>query len=63
MYLSGRSYTAAVSMLVGGDLTKVALLAGVEIALSVIMADRLGSRQKSHQENGRAAAMHIWPPL
>ena len=37
--------TAAAAMLVGSDLTKVALLAGVEIALSVILVRLLRKRQ------------------
>ncbi|HJB25184.1 MAG TPA: hypothetical protein H9662_01050 [Firmicutes bacterium] len=38
--------TAAVSMLVGSDLTKVAVLAGVEIALSVMTVYIFRCRQK-----------------
>ncbi|MGI5885456.1 MAG: CPBP family intramembrane glutamic endopeptidase [Candidatus Spyradocola sp.] len=38
--------TAAACMLVGSDLIKVALLAGVEIVLSVITVNILGGRQK-----------------
>lgn len=37
--------TAAACMLVGSDLMKVALLAGVEIALSVIIANQFSGRQ------------------
>ena len=42
--------TAAVTMLVGSNLTKVALLVGVEIILSVILVGILGRRQKQQSQ-------------
>ncbi len=42
--------TAAVTMLVGSNLTKVALLVGVEIILSVILVEILGRRQKQQSQ-------------
>lgn len=44
--------TAAACMLVGSDLTKVALLVGVEIVLSVIAVNRFVGRQRRQSRGG-----------